>query len=248
MNALTQVTDSLSLFFIAGAALLLALTQGFGRRGLSTISDLIIPVGIIGALTGLIGMLGNMSDIKAIPSALFIVMTVFLYSLVIRWLIGEQQQTAELDSDLKFKLAGYAGLMLLITWNMINVGELNYFIHAEAILFLACTIGLLAGRNLIAKQPAFTGLQQKLVSLGLFGFLLGLALMLNAIDNPKSLGPPMAFGYLSLYYALLVLLTLRIFAPDNSDVSSTTWQSLGLPFLLGATASISILLLSLSYT
>ena len=72
--------------------------------------------------------------------------------------------------------------------------------------------------------------------------------MLPGFNDPKSLGPAVAFSYLSLMYALLILVMLRILIPDESwrdaEVSPIDWLTLGLPFLIGLTVSIALLLFS----
>ncbi len=243
-----MLLNSESLIFMGLSALMIFFTQNFGRRSLVLLDDLVIPIGIIGTLIGMVMMLGSESNPQALPSGIFAALTPTLYALGIKSLVYGRQDFVELDSGLLPRSAGLIGLLLIIGYTMEITAGLFAFADLTAFLFLISAIVLIAIINLLRGQPILAGLQKRLMGIGLLGFLLGIALMLPDFHEPTTLGPAVAFSYLSLMYALLLLLILRILIPDESwqdgVVSRINWLTLGLPFLIGLTVSISLLLAS----
>ena len=245
---LTVLLNIESLIFMGLSALMIFFAQNFGSRSLVLLDDLVIPIGIIGTLIWMVMMLGSESNPQALPSGMFAALTPTLYALAIKSLVYDRPDFVELDSGLLPRFAGLIGLLLIIGYSMEITAGLFAFADLTAFLFLVSAIVLIAIINLIKEQPILAGLQKRLMGIGLLGFLLGIALMLPDFHDPKTLGPAVALSYLSLMYALLLLMILRILIPDESwqdgVASPINWLTLGLPFLIGLTVSISLLLAS----
>ena len=244
--------DFKSVIFVIGGALLIASTQKFGKASLVLLDDLIIPLGIIGTLIGFIAMLGAESDLKGLPKAALLALAPLFYALAIKGFVNERPSTIEAEVSWEWKTPGFLGLVFLIVYAMhSSVPEgLTVFIDLPAIIYIISSISLFAVSNLMQNQSLWTGLQQRIVDIGLFGFMVGILLMLADFFEPKSLGPSVAFSYLSLMYAMLILVSVRILRPDTSwreyNHSPISWNSLGLPFFLGLLISVLLLLVSLS--
>ena len=245
---ITAIVNNESLIFMGLSAFCIFLTQNFGWRGIVLLDDLIIPIGIIGTLIGLVMMLGSEENIEAIPKGVFAALTPTLYALAIKSLISERHDFVELNSGLSSKLMGLMGLLLVIGYTAEVSADVFAFLDLNAFIFLLSVIVLTAIINLIKEQPILAGLQKRLAGVGLLGLLLGISFMLLDFYNPRSLGPAVAFGYLTLMYAMLMLVILRILIPDQSwkdgVASPINWLTLGLPFLIGLAVSISLLLAS----
>ena len=67
---LTNLWDLPSAIFVGIALLVLAYTYSFKKPGLILICDLAYPVGVIGLLIGLVGLLQNVSDLDALTIVL----------------------------------------------------------------------------------------------------------------------------------------------------------------------------------
>ena len=237
-----------SLIFMGLVVVLIFVSQRFGSRSLILLDDLVIPIGIIGTLIGFVMMLGSEKNPEALPNGIFAALMPTLYALIIKSLISEREGLVELDSALFSKLQGCVGLIILIGYMMQTSAGLFAFADVAAFLYVLSSIVLIGIINLLKEQPIWHGLQKRLSGIGLLGFLIGIMLMLPGFNDPKSLGPAVAFSYLSLMYALLILVMLRILIPDESwrdaEGSSIDWLTLGLPFLIGLTVSIALLLFS----
>ena len=245
---ITAIVNNESLIFMGLSAFSIFLSQNFGWRSIVLLDDLIIPIGIIGTLIGLVMMLGSEENLEAIPGGVFAALTPTLYALAIKGLISERQDFVELNSGLSSKLMGLMGLLSVIGYTMEISAGVSAFLDLNAFIFVLSAIVLTAIINLIKEQPILAGLQKRLAGVGLLGLLIGITLMLPDFYNPKSLGPAVAFSYLSLMYAMLMLVILRILIPDQSwkdgVASPINWLTLGLPFFIGLAVSIALLLAS----
>ena len=249
LTGYSEIVDLASLYFVVGSLAGFALTASFSRASLTVVVDLAYPVGLLGTLIGLVSMLQNMSDPKAIGPAMAISFLPVLYAAVIHGLAsGRSRDLSEIDSTFVKKLLGSLAFVGLVLWAMDSAAGINAFIDPGALVLVVLSILFFVIFDRVSGDTSKNGWGVRFLGIGLLGFFTGTIMMFANIDDPKAIGPAMALAYLSLMYALFLLCMGRIWFPaqtlDSEQNTNTGFLALAFPVLIGAMITFAILIMS----
>ncbi len=249
LTGYSGILDAASLVFVVVSLAGFALTASFSRASLTIVVDLAYPVGLLGTLLGLVGMLQNMSDPKAIGPAMAISFLTVLYAAVIHGLAsGRSRDLSEIDSTFAKKLVGSLAFVVLVLWAMDIVAGIGAFMDPDAVVLFVLSVLFFAIFDRVSGDTSKNGWGVRFLGVGLLGFFIGFITLLANINDPKAMGPAMALAYLSLMYALFLLCMGRIWFPgqtlDSEKNINTGFLALAFPVLIGAMITFAILIMS----
>ena len=225
--------------------------HSFSKTGWALIADLSQPIGVVVTLIANVGMLQNMSDPKSLPLAISISLLSIIYAIIISGLTssGDNDHSDLYSSGTKKGVATLITLGILL-WGMDAAAGLDAFLSLEAVVSVFVGILLFILTNRLLRNSASVGWGQRLLGIGMVFFIAGSIGMLANLDNPKAIGPAMAWGILSLFYCLLLLIFGRLWFPalisDSNRNLRTDFLSFTLPFLIGFSFQLTALLLLFS--
>ena len=245
LTGYSGILDAASLVFVVVSLAGFALTASFSRASLTIVVDLAYPVGLLGTLLGLVGMLQNMSDPKAIGPAMAISFLPVLYAAVIHGLAsGRSRDLSEIDSTFVKKLVGSLVFVGLVIWAMDSAAGIGAFIDLSTVVLVVLSILFFVIFDRVSGDTSKYGWGVRFLGIGLLGFSIGFITMLANLDDPKAIGPAVAVAFLSLTYALFLLCIGRIWFPgqtlDSEQNINTGFLALAFPVLIGAMITFAI--------
>ena len=213
---LLALVDAASAVFVFGGLAALSLVMRLPADGLRLVYELSLPVGLIGFLIGVIGMLAAESNPSQIAPAIAIAILTVVYGAIVRLLLSETESfgfPTESASQLS-KMLGSIAIAAMSLWAMFAVAKGNvsiYWYPQVALLLVGVAILVfLVGRAL--GQHYKSGWAAKLTIVGWIGFSCGVVGGLPQLENPELLGPAIAFSFTSLLYALIAIVFGLIWA------------------------------------
>jgi hypothetical protein len=250
LTGYSGVVDLASLVFVVGSLASLALTASFSRASVTIVVDLAYPVGLLGTLIGLVSMLQNISDPKAIGPAMAIALLTVFYAAVVHGLAsGRTRDLSEIDSTFAKKLMGSLVFVGIVLWAMDSAAGIGAFMDLGAVVLFVLSILFFVIFDRVSGDMYKNGWGVRFLGIGLLGVFIGSIGMLANIDDPKALGPAMALAYLSLTYALLLLCMGRIWFPsqtlDSEKSTNTGFLDLAFPVLIGVMITFALMIMSL---
>jgi len=239
------ILDAASFVIVVGGLAGFALTASFSRASVTIVVDLAYPVGLLGTLIGLVSMLQNMSDPKAIGPAMAISFLPVLYAAVIHGLAsGRSRDLSEIDSTFVKKLVGSLVFVGLVIWAMDSAAGIGAFLDLSTVVLVVLSILFFVIFDRVSGDTSKNGWGVRFLGIGLLGFSIGFITMLANLDDLKAIGPAMAVAFLSLTYALFLLCIGRIWFPgqtlDSEQNINTGFLALAFPVLIGAMITFAI--------
>jgi hypothetical protein len=220
--------DLPSLLLVGLGLLFAALSGRFTRASLTVMDAVVLPVGLVGTLIGLVQMLQQMDDPTKIGPALSVAMHTALYAafakICLQARLASEASPAPEDPGARGWVA--AILLLAMAGAAIVMGSpLFTFVSISAIGALAIALGIIVG---VARSAGHTdlvaSLAHSLPSVGLFMLYASLVALLPVLDDPPTIGPILAWGLLSLFYANVLTLVLYLVFPHRAAAPPTTSQ------------------------
>ena len=237
---LLALVDAASAVFVFGGLAALSLVMRLPADGLRLVYELSLPVGLIGFLIGVIGMLAAESNPSQIAPAIAIAILTVVYGAIVRLLLSETESfgfPTESASQLS-KMSGSIAIAAMSLWAMFAVAKGNvsiYWYPQVALLLVGVAILVfLVGRAL--GQHYKSGWAAKLTTIGWIGFSCGVVGGLPQLENPELLGPAIAFSFTSLLYALIAIVFGLIWAPSAMSARDGVLQ-LGVGLAAATTVS-----------
>lgn len=252
MILLSNLWDLPSAIFVGIPLLGFAYTYSFTESGLTLISDLAYPVGLIALLIGLVGLLQNISDLDALPIALATAHVPLIYAAIGHGIVcGGRRDLSETDSSPVRKSVGTIIFLALTLWAANESAGLGIFVLLDALVFtFVGIIALVCADHLLNKQDV-VGWSQRLLGIALFCFLCGLIGMLANLDERRAIGPAAALSLLGLLYPLILVVIGRIWLPEKmlnkNGSNGTGLLNLVVPVLFGVLALSGLLVSSTFY-
>jgi len=252
MILLSNLWDLPSAIFVGIPLLGFAYTYSFTKSGLTLISDLAYPVGLIALLIGLVGLLQNISDLDALPIALATAHVPLIYAAIGHGIVcGGRRDLSETDSSPVRKSLGTIIFLALTLWAANESAGLGIFVLLDALVFtFVGIIALVCADRLLNKQDV-VGWSQRLLGIALFCFLCGLIGMLANLDERRAIGPAAALSLLGLLYPLILVVIGRIWIPEKmlnkNGSNGTGLLNLVVPVLFGILALSGLLVGSTFY-
>jgi len=252
MILLSNLWDLPSAIFVGIPLLGFAYIYSFTESGLTLISDLAYPVGLIALLIGLVGLLQNISDLDALPIALATAHVPLIYAAIGHGIVcGGRRDLSETDSSPVRKSLGTIIFLALTLWAANESAGLGIFVLLDALVFtFVGIIALVCADHLLNKQDV-VGWSQRLLGIALFCFLCGLIGMLANLDERRAIGPAAALSLLGLLYPLVLVVIGRIWLPEKmlnkNGSNGTGLLNLVVPVLFGVLALSGLLVGSTFY-
>ena len=255
MSLVTRLTEKQTMFIyeVAGipfldlsaflivfyVSIFLFASQGGSHSGFDTVADAIVPVGIGGALLGLIAVLAKFNEITVADFglAMHLPLLTLAYSLIIRFISLQCSQyfMASGSKPLRFgpiyKIGSLLAFYLLVVMAALyQAGSLYTFIDLASFIFVFLGLGILIvvghlRENILPVVGAY------ILPLGMAGSLIGITSALYHIAEPSKIGPAMAFAFLTLAYCLLIGISMRLFSP-LVELTYGSKNSSTIPFIL----------------
>ena len=223
--------------------------HSFSKTSWTLIADLSQPIGVVVTIIGFVGILQNLADPKLLPVAISISLLPIIYAIIISGLTSQRDKE---HSDL-FSSGTKKGVATVVTlgvllWGMDAAAGIGAFLLLEAAISVFVGIVLFILTDRLLRNSTSAGWGQRLLGIGMVFFIAGSIGMLANLDDPRAIGPAMAWGILSFYYCLLLLIFGRLWFPalitDLNRNLRTDFLSFTLPFLIGFSVSVTVLLLS----
>jgi protein-S-isoprenylcysteine O-methyltransferase Ste14 len=241
--------DFHSIVFVVVPLLAFGFAHSFSKSGWTLIADLSQPIGVVVTVIGIVGILQNMSDPKLLPLAISISLLSIIYAIIVSGLTSTRDKE---HSDL-YSSGTKKGVATLITlgmlfWGMDAAAGIGAFLYLEAAISVLVGILLFILTDRLLRNSTSAGWGQRLLGIGVVFFIAGSIGMLVNLDDPRAMGPAMAWGILSLFYCLLLLIFGRLWFPalitDSNKNLRTDFLSFTLPFLIGIGFQVALLVLS----
>lgn len=218
------------LLFFLGFMMAAYVAAGSYRLGATVVRHAVLEVGLVGVIIGTVSLLGNMSDPDMIPPAIFVILLVAVYSLIIfgvTSIVGSEENQTSSPSKAR-PLIGCSIFLVSVGFAIADTGLFAY-IHPLSIILVASGAGLVAGLSKITNQvDVFGDVVRYLPFLGLFYLFLFSISLLTVLDDPKSIGPMLAAAYLSFGYALLSSVIIKLLRPSIvNEYKPIDWPFVG---------------------
>lgn len=246
---LNPFIDIISIAFVLVPLIGFGFAHAFSKSGWTLIADLSQPIGVVGTIIGLVGILQNMSDPKLLPFAISISLLSISYGLIISGLTSrDYRELSDHYSSTTKKGIAMAITLGVMFWGMDAAAGLGAFLDLQSLISVTAGISAFIIMDKILQTPTPNGWGHRLLGIGLVFFVAGSIDMLVNLEDPRAMGPAMAWGLLSLFYCLLLLIFGRLWFPTLINESKgnlrTGFLSFTLPFLIGIGFQITLLLLS----
>ena len=234
------LVDAASAVFVFGSLAALSLVMRLRADGLRLVYELSLPMGLIGFLIGVIGMLAAESNSAQIAPAIAIAILTVVYGAIVRLLLCETESFGfpTESASRAAKMLGSIAMAAMSLWAMFAVAKGNvsiYWYPQVALLLIGVAILVfLVSRAL--GQHYQTGWAAKLTTIGWIGFSFGVVGGLPQLENPELLGPAIAFSFTSLLYALIAMVFGLIWAPSAMSARDGALR-LGVGFAAATTVS-----------
>ena len=213
-----SLLDAKALLFIAGMLFCFLVVGEFKKSSLRLLWEVSLPVGLLGFLMGVVSMLAAVADLSGVAPAMAVALITLLYAGLVRVLLSDAHDyPLVVDASTALRLAGSAGLLAMLGWVMVSLipDGLDAFFFPQVLMLLAAGVLLLFVMGRYVSGVPYNGWARKLLGLAWLGFLAGLVNALPHLNEPKLLGPSMAFALLSLLYGMTGILFGLIWVPDR---------------------------------
>ena len=241
--------DVTSIAFVLVPLLAFGFAHSFSKSGWNLIADLAQPIGVVGTIIGMVGILQNVSDPEILPLVISISLLTIGYAVIISGLTSsEEKEHSDLYSSGTKKGIATAVALGVVLWGMDAAAGLEAFIDLQSAISVLVGILLLLSFDKVLGNSVLNGWGQRLLGIGLIFFMAGSIAMLVNLNDPRAMGPAMAWAMLSLLYCLILLIIGRIWFPalvtDSRRNLGTNFLTFTLPFLIGMSFQVALLLLA----
>jgi hypothetical protein len=213
-----SLVDTASAVFVFGGIAGLSLVMRLRPEALRLVYEVSVPLGLIGFLIGVIGMLAAESNPAQIPPAIAIAILTVVYGGIVRLFLADTETLtfATEASSPTAKALGSAVMLAMMAWAMFAVakGSVGIYWYPQVALLLGgiAILVFLVGRALGENYQ--TGWAGKVMTIGALGFACGVVAGLPQLENAEALGPTIAFSFTSLLYALIAIILGLLWSPS----------------------------------
>ena len=201
------------------------------QQGIKVANSIILQTGMIGTLIGLVTMLGNMSDPAALGLALSVASLPILYALIASSVLTLSSLKLTLKS---YEFRSSYSITAVMLWIVVNLwaiflgSSILAFSNIPSLIFVTLSIVIITivSRANVAESLKLCG--EYLPYAGLIGFFMGISSMIINLGDPRSIGPSLAFSFLTLLYTNWISVAIKLGLPKNAqEYKSSSWQYLG---------------------
>ena len=231
---LESVLDAASLVFVMGSLLSVAAVVRFRPSECRLVAEAAFPVGLAGFLIGVTSMLAAESNPSQIASAVAIAILTVVYTGIVRLLFVDSLNQNLLGArSVVGKAGGTGGVIIMLIWATTSVSPdgLAMFWYPQVAMVMTgvALLVFLIGR--LVDEGYANDWAKKILGLGWLGFSIGIVAALSQLSTPTTLGPALAFSFLSLLYSTVAVIVGLICIPQ-AMTSENGSLSLGLSQIL----------------
>ena len=231
---LESVLDAASVVFVMGSLLSVSAVVRFRPSECRLVAEAALPVGLAGFLIGVISMLAAEYNRNQIAPAVAIAILTLVYTGIVRLLFLDSLNQNLLGArSVVGKAAGTGGVIIMLTWATTSVSPdgLTMFWYPQVAMVMTgvALLVFLIGR--LFDEGYATDWAKKILGLGWLGFSMGIVAALSQLSTPTTLGPALAFSFLSLLYSTVAVILGLIWIPQ-AMTSEKGSLSLGLSQIL----------------
>jgi len=215
------------LFVVLAAFVPPILLLGCSRQALRLSGDIVLPVGFLGTMVGLVQLLQMMDDPRAIGPAVSVALLTSVYAIGFKLLLDLLPEDQEAVVAVPFgKRAAAGGFFLAVLLTAICMGSgLGIFFDVRAIAFVLVGALLIAGLAKSFGSAPVEGLVRQLPTLAVLILSSSLLAMVSQLNDPRQIGPTIAWGFLGALYASSAAVLVRLLALNHVErpVSGGQW-------------------------
>ena len=245
---LESVLDAKSLFFVIASLLSVSAVVRFRPSECRLVAEAALPVGLAGFLIGVISMLSAESNPSQIAPAVAIAILTLVYAGIVRLLFVDSLNQNLLGArSVVGKAAATGGVIIMMIWATTSVSPdgLAMFWYPQVAMVMTgvALLVFLIGR--LVDNSYASDWAKKILSLGWLGFSMGIVAALSQLSTPTTLGPALAFSFLSLLYSTVAVIAGLIWIPQ-AMTSEEGSLSLGLSQILPIAGAVLAVLVGLT--
>ena len=206
---LESVLDAASLVFVMGSLLSVAAVVRFRPSECRLVAEAALPVGLAGFLIGVTSMLAAESNPSQIAPAVAIAILTVVYTGIVRLLFVDSLNQNLLGArSVVGKAGGTGGVIIMLIWATTSVSPdgLAMFWYPQVAMVMTgvALLVFLIGR--LFDEGYATDWAKKILGLGWLGFSVGIVAALSQLSTPTTLGPALAFSFLSFLYSTVAVI------------------------------------------
>ena len=124
-----------------------------------------------------------------------------------------------------------------------SVGDFFIYLYLDALIYVVISMAVI---GMVRRSTGASDMVPMILSrvphIGLFGLFLGLIPALGNIADPQSIGPALAFGYLSFLYASIASVGYKLANPSiTNGIKPIGWPFVGWTLVVLLTSAMLIL-------
>ena len=208
-------------------------------------------MGLAGFLIGVISMLSAESNPSQIAPAMAIAILTLVYTGIVRLLFVHSLNQNLLGArSVVGRAAGTSGVLIMMIWATTSVSPdrlaMVWYPQVAMVMTGVALLVFLIGR--LVDDGYASDWAKKILGLGWLGFSMGIVAALSQLSTPTTLGPALAFSFLSLLYSTVAVILGLIWIPQamtNENGSLSLGLSQILPIAVAVLATLVGLTVSL---
>ena len=224
---LSQFIDLGSIIVVLLPLLAVYLASSSPAQGTILARQIVLEVALIGVFIGAVAMLGNLRDIETLGPATAILLLVVVYGFLIFGITSVIPASNSEVHSASLVRRMIAVLLFLLTLGLaIAQGAgLSGYLYPEALVYVVSSMAVLGiVRRSMGKSDIVQTIVSRLPHIGLYGLFLCLIPVLGGITDPRSIGPALAFGYLSFLYAGIASVGYKLANPSiTNEIKPVGW-------------------------
>ena len=224
---LPQFIDTPSIIFIFSPLLAAYLASGSPAQGIFLARQIVLEVALIGVFIGAVAMLGGLNDVDALGPATSILLLVVVYGFLVFGIISViPASNSEIHSaSLARRIIAVLLFLTVVMLAIDSVEDSFIYLYPEVLIYIVISMAVLGiVRRSMGESDLIPIILSRLPHIGLFGLFVGLIPALGNIADPQSIGPALAFGYLSPLYAGIASVCYKLANPSIiTEIKPVGW-------------------------
>ena len=225
---LSQFIDLGSIIAVLLPLLAAYLASSSPAQGTILARQIVLEVALIGVFIGAVAMLGNLRDIETLGPATAVLLLVVVYGFLIFGITSViPASNSEVHSaSLVRRIIAVLLFLLTLGLDIAQGGAgLPGYLYPEALVYVVSSMAVLGiVRRSMGKSDIVQTIVSRLPHIGLYGLFLSLIPVLGGITDPRSIGPALAFGYLSFLYAGIASVGYKLANPSiTNEIKPVGW-------------------------
>lgn len=224
---LPQFIDTPSIIFIFFPLLAAYLASGSPAQGTFLARQIVLEVALIGVFIGAVAMLGGLNDVDALGPATSILLLVVVYGFLVFGIISVIPASNSVihSASIARRIIAVLLFLTVVMLAIDSVEDFFIYLYPEALIYIVISMAVLGiVRRSMGASDLIPIILSRLPHIGLFGLFVGLIPALGNIADPQSIGPSLAFGYLSSLYAGITSVGYKLANPSiTNEIKPVGW-------------------------